>query len=457
MNLECFSRFGIRGCWSDQLNEGIVWRIGGAYARKFELQRVVIGRDVRLSSQVLSDALARGLADAGVDVFDIGHCGFEEVYHATQNQKLDGGIMVSAGHGDGDESSLKLIGADARPITALSDINDLRQLVRYGDFSPVALPGRITKTSFRDRYITDLLALVDPVPLRPLKIIINSMHGCAGPVIDLIAPHLSCEFVKLRHEPDCLAASAISHPLGLQNRMSTHRAILSHGADLGILLDGDFDRCFLFDEGGHFIDSYYTTGLLCEALLQQRPGEKVIHDACLFWNTVELVKRFGGTPLQGKLGQAFISEQLRKEDAIYGSDCNGHHYFRAFSGGASGMLAWLLIVSLLGRKDGPLSQVVEKMKHRYPVSGQISHKVDNPAAVIEKIWFTYEADAVACDFNDGISIDMGLWRFNLRCSRSGEMLRVNVEAHHSRDLLEEKTGELLRTIKACSAPLVSRV
>jgi phosphomannomutase len=329
-------------------------------------------------------------------------------------------------------------------------------LVEADDFSPVEVPGIITKTSFREHYIAELLTLVDLTPGRPLKIAINSVHGCAGPVIDLIAPHLSCEFVRLQHEPDSLSSQIIHNPMGLQTRISMRHAIRSQGANLGILLDGDFDRCFLFDEDGHFIENYYTMGLLCEALLQHRPGETVIHDASLIWNTQEIVRRFGGHPVQGKLGQVFISEQLCNEDAIYGGDIDGHHYFRAFSGCSSGMLAWLLIVSLLGRKEQPLSQLIAKMKSRYPVSGQISYRVDNPSAVIDKIWYAYEAEAISSDFSDGISLDMGLWRFSLRCSQSGELLRMNVETNQRRDLMEEKTAELIRAIKAYSAAVAQQ-
>ncbi|MDA3903874.1 MAG: phosphomannomutase, partial [Desulfuromusa sp.] len=340
MNIDCFKAYDIRGRLPDQLNEEIAWRIGRAYAQFLQPKRVVIGHDIRTSSQSLSDSLAKGLTEGGCDVLDIGLCGTEEIYHATFSQKLDGGIMVTASHNPIDYNGMKLVREQAKPISGDTGLETIRELAEKGDFSPVAKVGKITSVSFKDEYIDHLLSYLDHSSLKPLKVVMNAGNGCAGPIIDLLEAHLPLEIITICHQPDGTFPNGIPNPLLPENRSLTRDAVLAHQADLGIAWDGDFDRCFLFDEQGEFIEGYYIVGLLAAALLANNPGKKIIHDPRLTWNTIDIVEQAGGIPIQSKTGHAFIKERMRAENALYGGEMSAHHYFRDFAYCDSGMIPW---------------------------------------------------------------------------------------------------------------------
>jgi phosphomannomutase len=443
MNIDCFKAYDIRGRLPDQLNEEIAWRIGRAYAQFLQPKRVVIGHDIRTSSQSLSDSLAKGLTEGGCDVLDIGLCGTEEIYHATFSQKLDGGIMVTASHNPIDYNGMKLVREQAKPISGDTGLETIRELAEKGDFSPVAKVGKITSVSFKDEYIDHLLSYLDHSSLKPLKVVMNAGNGCAGPIIDLLEAHLPLEIITICHQPDGTFPNGIPNPLLPENRSLTRDAVLAHQADLGIAWDGDFDRCFLFDEQGEFIEGYYIVGLLAAALLANNPGKKIIHDPRLTWNTIDIVEQAGGIPIQSKTGHAFIKERMRAENALYGGEMSAHHYFRDFAYCDSGMIPWLMVVELLSKSDLPLSQLVAERIKKYPASGEINRRVGDSAQVIEVIRQQYEPAARDVDHTDGLSLDMGQWRFNLRESNTEPVIRLNVEARGDAELMQEKTAELL--------------
>jgi phosphomannomutase len=443
MNIDCFKAYDIRGRLPDQLNEEIAWRIGRAYAQFLQPKRVVIGHDIRTSSQSLSDSLAKGLTEGGCDVLDIGLCGTEEIYHATFSQQLDGGIMVTASHNPIDYNGMKLVREQAKPISGDTGLETIRELAEKGDFSPVAKVGKITSVSFKDEYIDHLLSYLDHSSLKPLKVVMNAGNGCAGPIIDLLEAHLPLEIITICHQPDGTFPNGIPNPLLPENRSLTRDAVLAHQADLGIAWDGDFDRCFLFDEQGEFIEGYYIVGLLAAALLANNPGKKIIHDPRLTWNTIDIVEQAGGIPIQSKTGHAFIKERMRAENALYGGEMSAHHYFRDFAYCDSGMIPWLMVVELLSKSDLPLSQLVAERIKKYPASGEINRRVGDSAQVIEVIRQQYEPAARDVDHTDGLSLDMGQWRFNLRESNTEPVIRLNVEARGDAELMQEKTAELL--------------
>ncbi|GAB4170082.1 MAG: colanic acid biosynthesis phosphomannomutase CpsG [Geothermobacteraceae bacterium] len=448
MQFSCFKAYDIRGRLPDELNEEIAWRIGRAYAAYLKPKRVVIGRDVRPSSVELARSLARGLTEGGADVVDIGLCGTEEIYFVTDYGRFDGGIMVTASHNPADWNGMKLVREQARPISGDSGLNTIRELAEKGEFPAAERTGTVETDSFRGPYIRHLLGYLDSTELLPLKIVVNPGNGCAGPVVRLLEAQLPFEMVPVHFEPDGAFPNGIPNPLLPENRAATADAVRAHGADLGVAWDGDFDRCFLFDERGEFIEGYYIVGLLAEFLLGVVPGAKIIHDPRLTWNTIDIVQRAGGTPIQSKTGHAFIKERMRSEDALYGGEMSAHHYFRNFAYCDSGMIPWLLVAGLMCRTGKKLSELVEERIALFPASGEINRTVQDVGRVLAAIEQEYGGLGGRIDRTDGLSIEFDDWRFNLRPSNTEPVLRLNVEARGDRALMERKTGELLQRIDA---------
>ena len=447
MELTCFKAYDIRGRIPDELDEEVVYRIGRAYAQHLKPRRVVVGHDVRLTSPLLTQALCLGLTESGVDVYDIGQCGTEEVYFATFHEKMDGGIMVTASHNPRDYNGLKLVREESRPISADTGLVEIRKLAEAAEFEDPERFGSVNTLDVREAYVKHLLSYLDTLDLPEFKIVVNGGNGCAGPTLDAIEPHLPCEMIKIHHEPDGRFPNGIPNPLLLENREVTAKAVLESGADVGIAWDGDFDRCFLFDEQGQFIEGYYIVGLLAAAFLDKEPGAKIIHDPRLVWNTLDIVKAGGGTAVQSKSGHAFIKERMRKEDAIYGGEMSAHHYFRDFSYCDSGMIPWLLVLELMAKSKKPLSQLVEERIAAYPASGEINREVKNAPEALQALEKEYASAAESVEHVDGLSMDFGSWRFNLRSSNTEPVVRLNVESRADKALMEEKTRELLNWLE----------
>jgi len=444
--MNCFKAYDIRGRIPDELNEEIAYRIGRAYAELLKPSKVIIGRDIRLSSEALSSALAGGLTDSGVDVFDIGLCGTEEVYFSTFHNNMDGGIMVTASHNPRDYNGMKLVREGSKPVSGDSGLFTIKKLAEEGCFSDAAAKGKVAPLDNRDAYIRHLLGYIDRRYLNPLKVVVNAGNGCAGPVIDLLAKHLPFEFIRVNHEPDGTFPSGIPNPLLPENRAATVKAVLDNKADAGIAWDGDFDRCFLFDQTGEFIEGYYIVGLLASATLLSHPGAKIIHDPRLTWNTIDLVRRAGGVPVQSKTGHAFIKERMRAEDAVYGGEMSAHHYFRDFAYCDSGMVPWLLVLEIICRTGKPLSELVGERIRLFPASGEINRRLKDPEAAIKRIEENFLCSDVNIDNTDGLSMEFEKWRFNLRSSNTEPVLRLNVEARGDAELMRQKTAEILSLI-----------
>ncbi len=452
-SLTCFKAYDIRGRLPDELNEKIAYRIGRAYGEYLKPKKVVIGGDIRLTSESLKQSVSDGLRDAGVDVLDLGLTGTEEVYFATFHLGVDGGIEVTASHNPMDYNGMKLVRAGAQPISGDTGLLEIQQLVERNDFSPVIERGHYDTVDTLEDYVSHITGYIDVAALRPLKLVVNAGNGAAGHVVDAIearfrAMDVPVEFVKIHHQPDGTFPHGIPNPLLPECRAATADAVIEHGADMGIAWDGDFDRCFLFDEKGAFIEGYYIVGLLGEAFLVHNPGAKIIHDPRLTWNTIDQVTSAGGEPVLCKTGHAFIKERMRKEDAVYGGEMSAHHYFRDFAYCDSGMIPWLLVAELMSRKEQALSELVAERIKAFPSSGEINSQLDDPQGAIDRVLAVYEADAVSVDHTDGISVDMGLWRFNLRLSNTEPVIRLNVESRDDVVLMQRQTDELLRLIRA---------
>ena len=436
--LSCFKAYDIRGKLGTELNEDIAYRIGRAYGQIYQPKTVVVGCDVRLTSEDLKQATIRGLNDAGVDVLDLGMTGTEEVYFGAFHLDVQGGIEITASHNPMDYNGMKLVRENARPISADTGLKDIQALAENKEFAEVTNKGTTKKYNILPEFVDHLMSYIDPAKIRPMKLVVNAGNGAAGHVIDAIEIkfkelNIPVEFIKIHHEADGNFPNGIPNPILIENRASTRDAVIQHLADMGIAWDGDFDRCFLFDEKGQFIEGYYIVGLLAQAFLLKQAGEKIVHDPRLVWNTFDIVEQYQGTAIQSKSGHAFIKDVMREHNAAYGGEMSAHHYFRDFAYCDSGMIPWLLAIAVLSETGKSLSSLVEEMIAKFPCSGEINFKVADTQATIQKIFDHYADQQPEIDQTDGVSLNFGAWRFNVRASNTEPLLRLNIESRRDQN------------------------
>ncbi|WP_419843426.1 phosphomannomutase CpsG [Actinobacillus pleuropneumoniae] len=448
--LTCFKAYDIRGQLGTELNTDIAYRIGRAFGQYLKPKSIVVGGDVRLTSNELKSAVTNGLLDSGVNVIDLGLTGTEEVYFATSFLKTDGGIQVTASHNPMDYNGMKLVREGSRPISVDTGLADIQRLAEENNFPPVTQRGSYTQKSVQGEYVEHLLSYIDLDKLTPKKLVINSGNGAAGHIIDAIeaqfkARNVPVEFVKVHNNPDGNFPNGIPNPILHENREDSIKAVLENKADAGIAFDGDFDRCFFFDEKGGFIEGYYVVGLLSQAFLVKNKGAKIIYDPRLIWNTEELVAEAGGEAVMSKSGHSFIKEKMRAVDAIYGGEMSAHHYFRDFFYCDSGMIPWLLTLELLCTTGKPLSELVGTRLDKFPSPGEINSKLTDAKAAIERVKEAYKDGKV--ETLDGISIEFENWRFNLRSSNTEPVVRLNLETRGDKVLMQEKTDEILALLR----------
>ncbi len=445
--ITCFKAYDVRGRIPDQLNADVAYRIGNATAEYLRASRIVVGRDIRLSSAELTDAVCKGIMDAGAEVLDIGLGGTEMVYFATSELAADGGIMVTASHNPADYNGLKLVRQEARPISGDSGLEDIRRIAEQPERRIADSKGVRTVTSIFDAYVDHILSYVDTGVLKPLKLVVNPGNGGAGIAMDGLRERLPFEFVDVNYAPDGTFPNGIPNPMLPENQAVTSDAVVESRADMGIAWDGDFDRCFLFDEHGTFIEGYYIVGLLAENILGKQPGEKIVHDPRMTWNTLEIVEAAGGEAVRSKSGHSFIKEKMRAVDAVYGGEMSAHHYFREFSYADSGMIPWLMAAELLSMSGRTLSDLVGERMARFPASGEINREVVNADAALQTLHGHYAQDAIAVDDIDGYSFEFRDWRFNVRKSNTEPVVRLNVETRGDGSLLRKKTDEVLAILE----------
>jgi len=446
-NLDCFKAYDVRGRIPDEIDEALAYDVGRAYATFVRPGQVAVGYDIRLSSPGLAAAVKRGLRDSGVDALDIGLWGTEGAYFATFDGRLDGGIMVTASHNPPDYNGMKFVREGARPISGDTGLMEMRDLIASGRLAPKAAhSGSERPLDIDRRYLQHLLGYVDLARLRKLKVVVNPGNGGAGLVIDALEQYLPFEFVKVNHTPDGHFPNGVPNPMLEENRASTADVVRRSGADVGLAWDGDYDRCFFFDESGQFIEGYYLVGLLAETFLSQEPGARIVHDPRLTWNTLDIVRRHGGTPVLCKSGHAFIKQKMREADAVYGGEMSAHHYFRRFSYCDSGMIPWLVVLAVISQR-GPLSALVGERMRLFPASGEINrHLSSDTRSILARVRERYERRARNIDLTDGLSMEFDQWRFNLRGSNTEPLVRLNVESRGDEPLMREKTTELLSLI-----------
>jgi phosphomannomutase len=447
MEITCFKAYDVRGRIPDELNPHVAYRIANATVEYLDAKRVVVCRDIRLTSDELATAVQKGIVGAGAEAIDIGVGGTEQVYFATAHLGADAGIMVTASHNPADYNGLKIVREDAKPVSEDTGLATIKKLAE-SDERQLGNSGKYSTADVTRPFVDKLLSFIDVGALKPLKLVVNPGNGGAGLAIDQLEYKLPFDLVKVHYSPDGTFPNGIPNPMLPENQSVTSKAVVESGAAMGIAWDGDFDRCFLFDENGTFIEGYYIVGLLAEALLAKSPGAKIVHDPRMTWNTLDILKAAGGEAVKSKSGHSFIKEKMREVDALYGGEMSAHHYFREFSYADSGMIPWLLVAELLSTTGKTLSELVGKRMAMYPASGEINRKVEDAAATLQILHDTYAADALDVDNIDGYSFEFPEWRFNIRMSNTEPVVRLNVETRGDEALLKEKTAEVLAILES---------
>ena len=448
IKISSFKAYDIRGQLPHEINPEIAYRVGNATAEYLSAKKMILGRDIRASSKELSESMASGLMDAGVDVIDIGECGTENVYYATGELKSCGGVMVTASHNPPDYNGFKIVSENAKPISSETGLLDIRKIAESDKRLISETRGNIEQRDFNESYVKKILSFIDTDSINKLKVVMNPGNGGAGVYAELISKNMPIEIIKQNFDPDSSFPNGVPNPMIEENRASTSEAVIDNKADLGIAWDGDFDRCFFFDEKGNFIEGYYLVGLLAKSFLIKNRNERVIYDPRLTWNTIDIVERYGGDAIQCQSGHSFIKKSMRDNDAVYGGEMSAHHYFRDFYYCDSGMIPWLLILEMISEEKMPLSQMIQKYREKYPVSGEINLKVSNTKTIIDSIKEYYLDDALGVDETDGVGMEFEKWRFNLRASNTEPLIRLNVESNSNESLMNEKTRELVDRINS---------
>ena len=452
INTSGFGAYDIRGKYPESINQELAYRVGRVFPEIFNAKKVAIAHDIRLSSPTISDALARGLTEAGCDVYDLGQCGTEFIYFATSFKNLDGGIMITASHNPQEYNGLKFVKKESRPISSSDGLFDIKDAVEdeSRDWSHRKATGTIYKIDVMQDYIKRLLSYVDVKNLKPFKIVINTGNGLAGPIINELEKFLPFEIIKIHNDPDGHFPNGVPNPLLEESRAETSKAVVENNAFCGIAFDGDFDRCFLFDENGNYFDGPYMVGLLAEIFLEKNPGATIICEPRAYWNTADVVEKLGGKYVLSRSGHPFMKATLRKEHGIYGGELASHHYFRDFYYCDSGMIPWLMILEMLGNKNKKLSEIMAEVTKNNPLSGEINTKVaslEKIQEIMNKIENLYGDKGGKVYKIDGLCIDFDNWRFSLRGSQTEPYIRLNVETRGDKKLMEEKRDELLAIIR----------
>ena len=451
--LTCFKAYDVRGKIGKELNNEIAYQIGRATAQSLKANSIALGFDARATSSDLAHSAAKGICDAGSDVFRIGLAGTEEMYAAVSEFNACGGIEVTASHNPIDYNGMKIVKHNSQPLSH-QELFSIKHIAEQKCYTRSERFGLVTDKSetARERYIEKVMSFVDVSRLKSLRIVINSGNGAAGPTIDafkqkLEEKGLKTNFFYVHHNPDPAFPNGIPNPMLEENRLATSNAVTREEADFGVAFDGDFDRCFLFDHLGNFIPGEYVVGLLSEVFLSKEQGATIVHDPRVVWNTIDIVNRCGGRAVLSKTGHAFVKSAMRENNAIYGGELSAHHYFRDFSYCDSGIIPWLMIWELISKSNLRLSDLILKRRERFPSSGEINFTVDDPTSCLENVNNFFASEAIFIDEHDGLSMSFENWRSNLRKSNTEPCVRLNIETRGDLKLLKEKTRKFREMLK----------
>jgi phosphomannomutase len=455
MDETIFKAYDVRGIYPDQMDEELAYRIGRGFARVLsDLQdvpveelRVALGRDMRLSAPAMAKAYARGIADEGADVFDIGMAGTEMVYWTVGSRELDGGLMCTASHNPAAYTGAKLVKRGAIALSGDSGIGELKEIVSAGEPGPPAESrGEVSEEDVSEQFREAALGYIDPSAIKPLKLVLDGGNGMAGPMIGPLLDSFPVEQERTYWEPDGEFPDHEPNPLLEENRRFIIDKVRETGADLGIAWDGDADRCFFIDDGGVFVAGDFLTALLAESILRKEPGATILYDVRASRAVRDVVERASGKAEVNRVGHAFFKTRMRDTGAAFGGEVSGHYYFRDFYCADSGTLPALLILELLSVEGSRLSELLEPLRSAYFISGEINSEVDDQEGKMRELAERYADGEV--DWLDGISVDYEDWHFNVRPSNTEPLLRLNLESVRSEEHLQEKRDEVLALIRS---------
>jgi phosphomannomutase len=446
-----FKAYDVRGIYPDELDEEGAYAIGRAYAEQFQPARVAVGRDMRLSAPSMSQAVMSGLAESGTEVLDLGMVGTEMVYFAVGSLGLDGGIAVTASHNPKQYTGMKVVRAGALPVGGESGLLDIRDralsFVENRGQTPVEGNDKeIRSYDIWPAFVDRVLSFVDVEAIKPLRVVIDAANGMAGAMLPPVLERLPIEAIRCYFEPDGAFPNHEPNPLLPENREFIVRKTLEETADLGVAFDGDADRCFFVDDTGEFVPGDFATALLADAVLEKEPGAKIIYDVRASWAVPETIERAGGIPIVSRVGHAFIKHVMRQEGAAFGGEVSGHYYFRDFSQADTGVVPFLLMLELISKKAQNLSAILGPFRERYFITGELNTPVADVDEVLERLEGRYSGQGTVSHL-DGVSVDAGDWRMNIRPSNTEPLLRLNLEAR-TREQMERKRDEVLAEIRA---------
>lgn len=451
-HLTCFTPYDVRGIVGENFGAETAELIGRAVAQHLNAKWIVIGYDARATSEEIANATVNGINLAGANVLDIGLAGTEEVYWAVTLRKACAGIMITASHNPAEYNGMKIVKKNSLPLESKSDLSAIKRIIKEKAWncpSPVSIRKNVAQPC-RASYVDKILSFIDIKKMRPLRIVVNSGNGVAGPTFDKIEERIlvdcpSIEFIKIHHNPDPTFPNGIPNPLLPENRLATVDKIRQTKADIGIAFDGDFDRCFFFDELGQFIPGEYIVGLLAESFLKKFPQSAIVLEPRAIFNVLDVISTMGGRALMSKTGHAFMKATMRQNNAVYGGEVSGHHYFKNFGYCDSGMITWLLIAERLSSSGQIMSKLIEDRRRDFLSSGERNFTVDNADRAIVRVIDRFEEGAML-DYTDGVSMEFPYWRFNLRKSNTEPLVRLNVEARGGVVDIDAKVLEISKVL-----------
>ena len=443
VNPAIFKANDIRGIYPTDLDERVAYQVGRAFVTLIGCNKVIVGRDMRLSGPSLQKELLRGLTEQGADVLDIGMVSTDQYYFVCGRLGLPG-LMVTASHNPKAYNGFKMVKKMPYLLSGDQGIQDIRRLVESEDFPPPAKQGRVTFQDFSQAFVEKMLSLIEIDALRPLKVVVDTGNGMVGPILQQIYQRLPVELVGLYLEPDGNLPNHGLDPLQPENRRELQQRVVQERADIGFAFDGDGDRFFAIDDRGQFVPGDFMTAILGRYLLEKSPGAKIIYDVRASWAVPTLIRAAGGTPLMERVGHTFIKRRMAEEGALFAGEVTGHYYFRDFFSADSGMLPSLVVMELLARRKARLSELLQPLEEKYFISGEINSTVADPSGRMRALVETY-TDAEQYSL-DGISILYPTWHFNVRPSNTEPLLRLNLEAM-TRSEMESRRDEVLAIMR----------
>jgi phosphomannomutase len=441
-----FKAYDVRGIYPDELDEAGAYAIGRAYVDEFEPRAIAVGRDMRLSSPSMADAVMRGAADSGADVVDVGLVGTEMVYFAVGELDLEGGVMVTASHNPKEYTGMKIVRRGALPVGGDSGLLDIRTRAMAPEATSKGQSlGHVRKEDIWPRFVERVLSFIEAEGVKPLRVVIDAANGMAGAMLPPVLERLPIDAVRYFFEPDGTFPNHEPNPLLPENREFIVGKVTTERADLGVAFDGDADRCFFVDDTGEFVPGDFVTALLAESIVEKDPGSKILYDVRASWAVPETIERAGGVPLVNRVGHAFFKHRMREEGAVFGGEVSGHYYFRDFSQADSGVIPFLLMLELISKRGEKLSEILRPYKESYFITGELNTPVDDVALKLQELKERFGPEGNVSHL-DGLSVDAEDWHMNVRPSNTEPLLRLNLEAL-SPDRMKQKRDEVLEVIR----------